>query len=65
MRYLSGPAAVETAGEKIAAAYADGRPQRDSMRIDKIAHGRSNMPLEESADLVQVDGAGRSIYPPR
>ena len=35
--YLSGPAAVETAGEEIAAAHADGRPQRDSMHIDKIA----------------------------
>jgi hypothetical protein len=29
--YLSGYAAVETAGEKIAAAHADGRPHRDSM----------------------------------
>jgi len=29
--YLSGPAAVATAGEEIAAAHADGRPQRDSM----------------------------------
>ncbi|MCK7511323.1 MAG: hypothetical protein MZV70_49540 [Desulfobacterales bacterium] len=35
--YLSGPAAVATAGEEIAAAHADGRPQRDSMRIDRIA----------------------------
>jgi hypothetical protein len=38
--YLSGPAAVATAGEEIAAAHADGRPQRDSMRIDKIAQFR-------------------------
>jgi hypothetical protein len=29
--YLSGPAAVATAGEEIAAARADGRPHRDSM----------------------------------
>jgi|WetSurSiteA1Bulk_404760.scaffolds.fasta_scaffold16475_2 hypothetical protein len=29
--YLSGLAAVETAGEEIAAAHADGRPLRDSM----------------------------------
>jgi hypothetical protein len=29
--YLSGPAAVEMAGEKIAAAHADGRPQRAYM----------------------------------
>jgi hypothetical protein len=36
-QYLSGPAAVKTAGEEIAAAHADGRPQRASMRIDKIA----------------------------
>jgi hypothetical protein len=33
---LSGYAAVATAGEEIAAVHADGRPQRDSMRIDKI-----------------------------
>jgi len=38
--YLSGPAAVATAGEEIAAAHADGRPHRDSMRIDKIAQFR-------------------------
>jgi len=38
--YLSGPAAVATAGEEIAAAHADGRPQRDSMRIDSIAQFR-------------------------
>jgi hypothetical protein len=37
---MSGPAAVVTAGEKIAGAHADGRPQRDSMRIDKIAQFR-------------------------
>ena len=37
-QYLSGPAAVEAAGEEIAAAHADGRPQRDSMRIDRITH---------------------------
>ena len=36
-QYLSGPAAVATAGEEIAADHADGRPHRDSMRIDKIA----------------------------
>jgi hypothetical protein len=30
-QYLSGYAAVETAGEEIAAAHADGRPHRDSM----------------------------------
>jgi hypothetical protein len=36
-QYLSGPAAVKTAGEEIAVAHADGRPQRASMRIDKIA----------------------------
>ena len=29
--YLSGHAAVATAGEEIAAAHADGRPQRDSL----------------------------------
>ncbi|MCK7511321.1 MAG: hypothetical protein MZV70_49530 [Desulfobacterales bacterium] len=34
-QYLSGPAAVATAGEEIAAAHADGRPQRDSMRSRK------------------------------
>ena len=38
--YLSGPAAVETAGEEIAAAHADGRPQRRLMRTDKIAQFR-------------------------
>jgi hypothetical protein len=38
--YLSGPAAVATAGEEIAAAPADGRPQRISMRIDRIAQLR-------------------------
>jgi hypothetical protein len=38
--YLSGPAAVATAGEEIAAAHADGRPHRDSMRVDKIAQFR-------------------------
>ena len=38
--YLSGPAAVATACEEIAAAHADGRPQRDSMRIDGIAQFR-------------------------
>ena len=38
--YLSGPAAVATAGEEIAAAHADGRPQRDSMRIGRIAQFR-------------------------
>ena len=41
--YLSGPAAVETAGEEIAATHADGRPHRDSMRIDKIAQFRFQM----------------------
>ena len=35
--YLSGLAAVATAGEEIAAAHADGRPQRDSMGFDRIA----------------------------
>ena len=39
-QYLSGPAAVATAGEEIAAAHADGRPHRDSMRVDKIAQFR-------------------------
>jgi len=39
-QYLSGLAAVSTAGEEIAAAHADGRPQRGSMRIDKIAQFR-------------------------
>jgi len=38
--YLSGPAAVATAGAEIAAAHADGRPQRDSMGIDRIAQFR-------------------------
>jgi hypothetical protein len=38
--YLSGYAAVEATGEEIAAAHADGRPQRDSMRIDTIAQFR-------------------------
>jgi hypothetical protein len=28
---MSGPAAVATAGEEIAATHANGRPQRDSM----------------------------------
>ena len=35
--YLSGSAAVETAGEEVAAAHAAGRPHRDSMRFDRIA----------------------------
>ena len=39
-QYLSGPAAVATAGAEIAAAHADGRPLRDSMRIDRIAQFR-------------------------
>jgi len=39
-QYLSGPAAVATAGEEIAAAHADGKPQRDSMRIGRIAQFR-------------------------
>jgi hypothetical protein len=39
--YLSGPAAVATAGEEIAAAHAAGRPQQGSMRIDRIAQFRS------------------------
>jgi hypothetical protein len=39
-QYLSGLAAVETAGEEIAATHADGRPQRDSMRIGRIAQFR-------------------------
>ena len=38
--YMSGYAAVEAAGEEIAAAHADGRPQVDSMRIDTIAQFR-------------------------
>jgi hypothetical protein len=32
------------AGEEIAAAHADGRPQRDSMRIDRIAQFRYKTP---------------------
>jgi hypothetical protein len=39
-QYLSGPAAVATAGKEIAAAHADGRPHRDSMRIGRIAQLR-------------------------
>ena len=45
--YLSGYAAVGTAGEEIAAAHADGRPHRDSMRIDKIAQFRSQKKISE------------------
>ena len=41
-QYLSGPAAVATAVEEIAAAHADGRPRRDSMGFDKIAQFRLN-----------------------
>jgi hypothetical protein len=39
---LSGPAAVARAGEKMAAAPAHRRPQRSSMRIDRIAQFRIN-----------------------
>jgi hypothetical protein len=42
-QYLSGPAAVATAGKKIAAAHADGRLQRDSMRIDRTAQFRQQI----------------------
>jgi hypothetical protein len=77
MHNLSGFAAVETAGEEIAAAPADGRDPigtrpacaeafagRCASTVS-INSGRRNMPLAEIADKVQADGAGRSIYPPR
>jgi hypothetical protein len=56
-----GPAAVATAGEKSAAAHADGRLQRDSMRIDKIAQFRLKFILESPQRTRQYVSISRGL----
>jgi hypothetical protein len=55
-QYLSGLAAVATAGEEIAAAPADGRPHRDSMRIGKIAQFRIEYAALSKTPRALADG---------